>query len=81
MTEGKRSEVVRLVAQGWSYQLVADACGITRCAVAGIVFRHNHPQDTLVKSPNGRGANKIGTGYTQSSYAPKYSARDFEVRA
>lgn len=53
--------IIRDVKKSMSYSLVAQRHGLTRCQVAGIVWRHKNPYSTRVNSPNGIG-NKCGRG-------------------
>jgi hypothetical protein len=63
VTKSERQKIIDFVkTKSWSFQLVADHFGITRCQVAGIVFRDQHPYEARVKSPNSTSRNKIGTG-------------------
>lgn len=59
----------------WSYQIIGHCFGVTRTTIAGVLFRHRHPSDQLVKSGNGH-RNKTGTGFTQASYYPTFTARN-----
>lgn len=74
----KRNATVCKLAedQRLSYSVIAEMMGMTRNAVAGIVFRHRHPIETRVAS-NGRAVydrNKIGTGYRYQTYYPEKTA-------
>ncbi len=57
----------------WSYGLVARKLNIDRNVVAGVMFRHRHPIETLKPSPNSKSGsrNKAGTGYCKAQFHPK----------
>lgn len=57
----RNEKILRMVGQK-SYELIAEHFGISRNAVAGVIFRDRYPRATLVSSPHGK-RNKIGTGY------------------
>lgn len=63
------SDLVR--DQRLSYGVIAEMLGITRNAVAGVVFRLRHPPSVRLKSPRGKGRNKVGHGYQPRSYIPE----------
>jgi hypothetical protein len=62
---------------GWSYQLIADKFDVSRCAVAGIVFRSRHPANVRV----GYRRSKIGTGWREPSYYPAFTAATHQVKS
>jgi hypothetical protein len=71
-----KAEIIAFKAShDWSYRLVADHFGITRCKFAGILFRARHPHKDRTHSPNGCGRNKIGTGYRCGMPAAMTAAR------
>lgn len=57
-------------ANEWSYQLVADNFGVSRSAVAGIVFRDNHPTSERTRG-----------GHHGCPYWPMYTARNWDARS
>jgi hypothetical protein len=73
-----RKRVLREVkAQKLSYALIGAKFGISRGAVAGIVFRDRHPVAERISAPNSRSRSKIGTGYRLASYEPVKSRRQW----
>ena len=52
-----------------SYQLIADAVGVTRNAVAGALFRMRHPPAGC--RAKGVSHNKTGSGFQPASYRPE----------
>ncbi len=82
MTKQQRNEIIAFKAKNdWSFQLIADAFGLTRHQVAGIIFRHKRPYDIRVCSPNSHSKNKLGTGYRGSGPYAKFTASKYEARA
>jgi hypothetical protein len=67
-------------ANDWSYQLVADKFNVSRCVVAGLVFRDFNPPSERIRSPNG-GRNKIGGGYHGCPYWPTYTVQNSDARS
>lgn len=59
----------------WSFQLVADKFGITRNVVAGIMFRHRYPIETLGAPCSGK-RNKHGKGWQRAKYYPSVNANN-----
>ncbi len=55
-----------------SYQLIADAVGVTRNAVAGALFRMRHPAAGC--RAKGVSHNKTGTGFRPARYWPERTA-------
>jgi hypothetical protein len=55
-----------------SYELIARELGISRCAVAGIVFRQRHPLKKRLRLSGAH--NKIGTGHKPNGRYPKECA-------
>jgi hypothetical protein len=47
-----------------SYGQMARKFGLTRNAVAGILFRYRYPVQHRIRCNGGRSPNKIGTGLT-----------------
>ncbi len=53
-------------SKSMSYALIAEKYGITRCAVAGIVWRHKNPTRTRIYEKNAKGrwkGGKCGRGW------------------
>ena len=78
MTASERKKIIAFFENNegvWSYQLIADHFGITRCALAGILFRHRHPYAVRVSSGKTKWRSQIGTGRKPiGSYYPKLHA-------
>ena len=68
----KRNAVICKLAdeQRLSYAVIAEMIGVSRNAVAGVVFRHRHP----FEARNHNNMNKTGTGWHPSSYYPEKTA-------
>lgn len=65
MTNEKRRAIISFTAKNsWSYQLIGDNFGVTRCQVAGVLFRHRHKGKLI-----GKKKNRIGTGPRSGPYA------------
>lgn len=45
------ARIVALHESGWTYGELAEAYGKTRCAIAGMIWRHKHPK----QRSNGKG--------------------------
>lgn len=72
MSNEQRNKRILALAGKKSYGLIADEMGITRCAVAGVVFRDKYPSRHRECSPNGKSPNKIGKGHRGNGrYAPQ----------
>lgn len=73
--EDRNQKIIAFVeAYDWSFQLVGNKFGLSRNAIAGIMFRHRHPMSERVKSPGGQSPNKVGTGYRHAGYYPSINA-------
>ena len=72
----QRAEILAYVAERkLSYAVIAELCGCTRNAVAGVVFRDRHPSATLVASPKSTTGkshgNMTGKGWQPAGYRPE----------
>jgi hypothetical protein len=71
----RNREILKLVdTHRLSYEVIAEMMGVTRCTVAGVVFRRAHPPATRVVCPNGRWRTKAGKGWQPQSYYPEKTA-------
>lgn len=72
MSNKIRNKRILALAGMKSYGLIAQELGITRCVVAGVIFRDKYPARHRVCSPNSTSPNKIGEGhYGNGRYAPQ----------
>jgi hypothetical protein len=64
MSNEIRNKRILALAGQKSYGLIAEELGITRCVVAGVIFRDKYPARHRECSPNSGGSpNKIGEGH------------------
>lgn len=76
---GKRNaDILKLVdTKRLSYEVIAEMMGVTRCAVAGVVFRRRYPPSVRIDGNGktcGSGRTKMGHGWRPQSYFPEKTA-------
>lgn len=74
MDENKeRNELIVQLSkeQRLSYGVIAEMFGITRNAVAGVIFRHRYPHKIRIASSDAGNRNKVGHGWRAASYQPE----------